>query len=30
MHAGGAMKYIAVDSDGFPVDPTESTDVVSA
>ena len=29
MHAGGAMKYIAVDSDGFPIDPKESTDVVS-
>ena len=29
MHAGGAMTYIAVDRDGFPVGPKESTDVVS-
>jgi len=29
MHAGGAMTYLSVDSDGFPIDPKESTDVVS-
>ena len=29
MHAGGAMKYLAVDNDGFPISPKESTDVVS-
>lgn len=29
MYAGGALKYLAVDSDGFPIDPKESTDVVS-
>lgn len=25
----GPMKYLAVDVDGFPIDPKESTDVVS-
>ena len=28
MHAGGAMRYLAVDSNGFPIDPKESADVV--
>ena len=28
MHAGGAMRFLAVDSNGFPIDPKESTDVV--
>jgi len=26
----GPMKYLAVDVDGFPINPKESTDVVSA
>ena len=29
MHAGGAMKYLAVDKDGFPIDHKESMDLVS-
>ena len=28
MHAGGAMRYLAVDSNGLPIDPKESADVV--